>query len=346
MLADGLMELVVTQSTDAEIQTEVVTGGVLSSYKGINLPTGSIRAPALTAKDRKDLACGLAAGVDYVALSFVRCRQDVVQVKASIQAAGYQTPVVAKIEKHEAVADPDGIIDAADAIMVARGDLGVEVPLEEVPSIQKMLIRKANAVGKPVIIATQMLRSMVDAPRPTRAEAADVANAVLDGADAVMLSEETASGRYPAAAACYMARIIHSAEKHYPHHKYMGTISRLGVAASVAYAACVLAEQLDAAAIVATTRSGLTARLIARFRPAATLIALSPDEATVRQLALHWGCRPFLLSISEDTDEMIERAAEAALESGRAAAGELAVITGGRPLWAEGTTNMLWVKTL
>jgi pyruvate kinase len=254
--------------------------------------------------------------------------------------------VIAKIEKHEALDVIDEIMAAADGIMVARGDLGVEIPLENVPNIQKMLIRKANSLGKPVIIATQMLRSMVDSPRPTRAEAADVANGVLDGTDAVMLSEETASGAYPVQAVRYMRRIADAAETSYPHDKYLNVMTREGVSASVAYAACILAGQLDAAAIVATTRSGSTAAHISRFRPAPKIIALSPDETAVRRLTLYWGCFPYHLKIAEDTDQMIEKAADAALESGFVSNGDQVVITAGRPVWEKGTTNMLWVKKL
>ena len=346
MLADGMMELVVTRTTDTDIHTEVIRGGLLTSHKGINLPTGTITASALTEKDREDLRFGLANGVDYVALSFVRTAEDVVRVKEAIQREGKETPVIAKIEKHEALDDIDEIIQVADGIMVARGDLGVEIPLENVPNIQKMLIRKANAAGKPVIIATQMLRSMVDSPRPTRAEAADVANGVLDGADAIMLSEETASGRYPVESVQYMHRIAMAAERGYPHQKYLNLMTKAGEAASVAYAACILADQIEAAAIVATTRSGSTAMHISRFRPATRIIALSPDETTVRRLALYWGCVSCRVSLLADTDQMIEDAADTAVKSGLVSSGDRVVITAGRPIWEKGTTNMLWVKKL
>ena len=346
MLADGMMELVVTHAGDSDIHTEVVRGGLLSSFKGINLPHGTIELPSLTDKDLKDLRFGLENEVDFVALSFVRSAQDVLSVKEAIDAAGKKTPVIAKIEKHEALTAIEKIVDVADGIMVARGDLGVEIPLEKVPNIQKMLIRRANSAGKPVIIATQMLRSMVDSPRPTRAEAADVANGVLDGADAVMLSEETASGQYPVEAVRYMRRIADSAEERYPHGKYMNLMTKTNMSESVAYAACILADQVGAAAIVATTRSGSTAGHISRFRPATRIIALSPDETTVRRLSLFWGCVSCQVSLEADTDQMIESAADAALESGMVSTGDRVVITAGRPIWAKGTTNMLWVKRL
>ena len=346
LLADGMMELEVVRSSGSDITTRVVIGGVLTSHKGVNLPTGSMKLETLTAKDRIDLQFGLAQDVDYVALSFVRRAEDVHAIQALIREHGRQTPVVAKIEKHEALDHIDGIVDAADAIMVARGDLGVEIPLENVPNIQKMIVHKANRRGRPVIIATQMLRSMVDAPRPTRAEAADVANGVLDGADAVMLSEETASGSYPVEAVKFMSNIARAAEEQFPYQRYLKQMRHLDISQSVAAAACNLAENLGAAAIVATTRSGATARHVARFRPRGRIIALSPSEKTVRRLAMSWGCIPCYLGLTEDTDEMIESAAESVLRTGHVHSGDLVVITGGRPLYASGTTNMLWVKRL
>jgi len=346
MLADGFMEVVVRKTTDRDIICDVVTGGLLTSNKGINLPMGTITAAALTEKDRRDLKFGLAHDVDYVAMSFVRRANDVAVAKDIIAGAGKDTPVIAKIEKHEAVDHIDDILDIADGIMVARGDLGVEIPLEQVPNIQKRLIRKANTMGKPVIIATQMLRSMVDSPHPTRAEATDVANGVLDGADAVMLSEETAAGNYPVAAVEYMARIAVEAESQYPHNKYLNLVPRKGVSASVSYAACILADQIQASAIVATTRSGSTAKHISHFRPGRKIIALSPDRNTIRRLTLYWGCVPCHLPLSEDTDEMIEAAAGRALDTGHVRQGDSVVITAGRPVYEAGTTNMLWVKDL
>ncbi|MCJ8500060.1 pyruvate kinase [Desulfatitalea alkaliphila] len=346
LLADGLMELTVEYATASDIVCTVVTGGVLTSFKGINLPASTLDVPSLTDKDQRDLAFGLEMEVDFVALSFVRSAADIHAIKKMILRRRKDTPVIAKIEKHEAVAKAGGIIEAADGIMVARGDLGVEIPLEDVPSIQKMLVHKANDAGKPVIIATQMLRSMVDAPRPTRAEAADVANGVLDGADAVMLSEETAMGKHPVAAVRYMALIAMSAERNFPHDRYLQMTPRKATAESVAHAACMLARHIDAAAIVATTRSGATAAQIARYRPAQPLLALSPDAVTVRRLALYWGCRSTFLDTIEDTDEMVEGAAAAVLAKGDVQKGDKMVITAGRPIWEAGTTNMLWVKTL
>lgn len=346
LLADGLMELKVLKTTDKQIKCQVITGGLLTSHKGINLPTSTLDIPALTEKDRRDLLFGLDNDVDFVALSFVRSAADIHSIKRIIHKQGKQTPVIAKFEKHEAIENVDSILAATDGVMVARGDLGVEIPLEDVPNIQKMVVRKANTLGKPVIIATQMLRSMVDSPRPTRAEATDVANAVLDGADAVMLSEETASGRYPVEAVQFMARIGISAETQYPHNKYIQNPPHQNIAEAVAYAACVLSNQVDAKAIVATTRSGSTAIQISRFRPARPIVALSPDREATRRLALYWGCSPCFLEYIENTDAMVEGAATAALEEGHAHKGDNLVITAGRPTWEVGTTNLLWVKTL
>lgn len=346
LLADGLMELMVERLSETGVVCRVITGGLLTSHKGINLPTRSLDIPSLTEKDRRDLLFGLEKGVDYVALSFVRTANDIHMIKKIIHRQKRHTPVIAKLEKHEALENIDAIMAAADGLMVARGDLGVEIPLENVPNLQKQLVRKANALGKPVIIATQMMRSMVSSPRPTRAEAADVANGVLDGADAVMLSEETASGQHPVEAVRYMARIALSAEEKFPHNKYLKVMPKRNTAESVSYAAVILAKNLDAKAIIATTRSGSTAAHIARFRPKQPIVALSPDKHAVRKMALHWGVMPFFLPEIEDTDEMVEKAAEAALKQGHVHRGQQMVITAGRPIWETGTTNMLWVKDL
>jgi pyruvate kinase len=347
LLADGLMEIVVRKIWGHDVTCDVVTGGVLTSNKGINMPTGTLKAPSLTEKDKADLLFGLDCDVDYVALSFVRSAADIQEIKAIIGDYGKNTPVIAKIEKHEAVENIDEILTATDGIMVARGDLGVEIPLDQVPYIQKRLVRKANEAGKPVIIATQMLRSMVASPRPTRAEAADVANGVLDGADAIMLSEETASGEYPVLAVEFMVRIADSAEAHYPHQKYLAMLKASSVSKSVAHAACTLAEQLDAAAIVATTRSGATARHISHFRPSAPIVALSPDQRAVRELCLYWGCLPSFQSVKHDNDELIETAPRMALETEYVAPGDRVVITAGRStMFGKGTTDLVWVTTL
>ncbi|NVM23385.1 MAG: pyruvate kinase [Desulfobacterales bacterium] len=346
LLADGVIELTVKGASRSEIYCEVITGGMLTSRKGLNLPTRTIKAPSLTDKDREDLLFGLENDVDFVALSFVRRAADILKAKEIICRRKKDTPIIAKIEKHEALEHIDEIMEASDGIMVARGDLGVEIPMQEVPVVQKMLIRRANDLGKPVITATQMLRSMVDSPRPTRAEATDVANAVLDGTDAVMLSEETAVGNYPVEAVQSMARIIESAETHCPHEKYLQLTPKKEVSDSVAHAACVLASHLDASAIVAPTQSGQTARHISHFRPARPIIALSPKQNTVRKLTLFWGCLPRIVADPRDTDDMIESAARSALKTGCVSRGDLVVITAGHPVGVAGSTNMVRVKRL
>ncbi|MBN1470921.1 MAG: pyruvate kinase [Syntrophaceae bacterium] len=344
LLADGLMELLVVETNHSDIICKVVTGGLLTSHKGINLPTGTISTPSMTEKDRKDLLFGLEHDVDYVALSFVKTAEDIGAVKDIIAGRGKDTPVIAKIEKHEALDHIDAIMEISDGIMVARGDLGVEIPLEKVPLIQKKLIHQANLYGKPVITATQMLRSMVNSPRPTRAEAADVANAVLDGTDAVMLSEETASGAYPVEAVMYMHHLAVAAEAGFPFEQFLRLIPRKDVSESVAHASCILADHLDARAIVAHTQTGRTARHISRFRPRQPIIALSPNIKTLRRLALCWGCQPRLIHDPLDTDDMIENATRCARDAGDVSAGDLIVITVGHPVGVSGTTNMLRVK--
>lgn len=346
LLADGLMELCVASVSDTDIACDVITGGVLTSRKGINLPSSSLNISAITDKDKSDLAFGLAQGVDVVALSFVRSAVDIQTVKTIIQQAGRTTPVIAKIEKHEAINNYDSILEAADGIMIARGDLGVEIPLEEVPVIQKRLIKQANRMNKPVITATQMLRSMVDSPRPTRAEASDVANAVMDGTDAVMLSEETASGNYPVHAVRYMARIVENAEKVFPADYYKTMIPAKEISDSVTYSACVLADHLDAAAILAPTRSGRTAIGLSRLRPHQPVFAFTPDEIVLRRLSLYRGIYPRLFPETRDVDHMIDSTTAILKKANNLCKGDITVMTSGHPLWIQGTTNMIRVKII
>jgi pyruvate kinase len=343
LLADGLMELKVRDVLLKEIHCEVLTGGTLTSNKGINLPTRSTRMPSLTPKDHDDLSFGLEMGVDLVALSFVRSAQDIIDVKSIIEKGKRKVPVIAKIEKHEAIDNIREILGVSDGLMVARGDLGVEIPLERVPVIQKQLIRMANDAGKPVITATQMLRSMVDSPRPTRAEAGDVANAVLDGTDAVMLSEETASGNYPVSAVRNMARIAGYAETIYPHEKFLNAFPGNKTYESVAYSACVLAEQIKASVIITPTRSGRTATRISRFRPSCPVIAMSPSTDVVRWLSIFFGCNAHLIPEIGRTGNIIKEFSHFALKTGIVEKGDLAVITAGDPGGYEQTTNMIEV---
>ncbi|HPF70071.1 MAG TPA: pyruvate kinase, partial [Candidatus Krumholzibacteria bacterium] len=314
LLADGAMQLRVETASDTDVRCIVEVGGQLGSHKGINLPGRSINAPILSDKDKADLAFGLEQGVDCIALSFVRTAHDVATVKKRITAAGRTTPLIAKIEKFEALDNIDEIIAEADGIMVARGDLGVEIPLERVPRAQKMLIRKTNAAAKPVITATQMLKSMVDNPRPTRAEVTDVANAIYDGTDAIMLSEETAAGRYPVEAVEVMTRVAQDVEASFDYAAWLAGCAdekRLSFSAAVAHTAVEMARDIEAAAIITCTTSGSTTRLVARYRPEQTLLAVTPHQETALRLALVHGAIPLVVEDTADA-ESLERIAVAA----------------------------------
>lgn len=347
LLSDGLIELRVKECTQREVITEVISGGMLREKQGINLPGVAVSAPALTEKDREDLLFGLHEGVDYVALSFVRRAEDVQLVKQEIAAAGYKTPVIAKIEKPEAVDNIDSIVAVSDGIMVARGDLGVEMPPEQVPLIQKRIILAANREGIPVITATQMLESMIVNPRPTRAEASDVANAILDGTDAVMLSGETANGAYPIEAVAMMAKIAEESEK--------GFTSRLGnqyskepesYSHAISHAANAIVDSIPIAAIVAFTSSGYTARLVARDRPKVPIIAMTHEYDIYHRLALIWGVEPLLCPFVSRLDDLSNLARSIMLERNVIKPGDSVVITGGHPLAVRGTTNFLKILSV
>ncbi|MCL7415984.1 MAG: pyruvate kinase [ANME-2 cluster archaeon] len=346
LLSDGLIQFKVIESSANDIKCKVEVGGQLSSHKGINLPTGTVKIPSLTAKDHKDLALGIQEEVDFIALSFVRQERDILEVKQIIHDNGTVIPVIAKIEKHEALANIDKIIDAADGIMVARGDLGVEIPMEDVPAVQKMLVRKCNQAGKPVITATQMLRSMVDNPRPTRAEAADVANAVLDGTDAVMLSEETAVGRFPIEAVRMMVRIAAKIETSGDFQSAM-SIRNLTEGGSITEAigssAIQIANQVGAVAILTPTGHGKTSRVVARYRPLIPIYALSSNPATLRNLSLVWGVKPVNVDYSGDLNVMMKRIVQTAVDCGFKQ-GDKVVVTASVP--AGGTTNMIKVEVI
>jgi len=347
LLSDGDLELEVIGTTGEDVHCRVITGGTLASRKGINLPARSITTPTVTDKDRDDLAFGLRHGVDYVAQSFVRTAADVLEVRGMIQDHGSTVPLIAKIETQDALTSIDEIIDSVDGVMVARGDLGVAVPLATVPRLQKMLIGKANRAGKPVITATQMLRSMQDSPRPTRAEVTDVANAVLDGTDAIMLSEETAIGRFPLEAVRMMAAIATDAESAFPFEAWIHRFETGGpLPDAVARAACSMAADIDAAAIVTCTQSGGTARRVARYRPRAPILAPTPHAETYRRLALVWGITPLLNQSQPTTDELIAGAVGAALAAARVQRGDTVVITAGAPVGRAGMTNLIKVETL
>ncbi len=348
LLADGAMELEVVTADDTDARCRVVNGGMLGSHKGINLPARSIDAPILSDKDRADLAFGLEQDVDWVALSFVRTAGDVREVKDLIRAAGEDTPIMAKIEKFEALEAIDEILAVADGLMVARGDLGVEIPLEQVPRAQKKLIAKANAAAKPVVTATQMLKSMVESPRPTRAEVTDVANAIIDGTDAVMLSEETAVGRYPVAAVQVMVKVAADTEGECVggrrRRRDTDDDSMLSFDQAVAHTAVEMAVDIRAAAIMTCTSSGSTTRLVARYRPAQTLLALTPELKTARRLALVFGAVPVITPSATNAEEMESNALAAVLKGGWVQPGEAVVLTAGLPLHVSGTTNLIKVS--
>ncbi|GBD28471.1 Pyruvate kinase [bacterium HR31] len=345
LLADGELELAVTSVGPEEVRARVVRGGLLEEHKGINLPGVSLRAPALTDKDVEDLRFGLEAGVDFVALSFVRRAEDVARARELMERLGRTVPLVAKLEKAEAVDHLEEIMQASDGVMVARGDLGVELAPERVPTLQKHIIRRANELGIPVITATQMLESMVDHPRPTRAEASDVANAILDGTDAVMLSAETAVGRYPLEAVRMMDRIAVEVEAASPqlYQAPRQHDRRLGIAEAVAAAACRLSHDLRAKAIVVITRSGRTAQLVSKNRPAEPIVALTEDELVARGLCLWWGVHPVVIEFREDTDAMLTHAEEELLRRGLVEPGDVLVVTGSAPIIARGRTNFVKV---
>ncbi|MBX7151295.1 pyruvate kinase [bacterium] len=350
LLDDGLIYLKVVQTDGENVLCEVINGGILKNNKGINLPGVKVSAPSLTEKDTEDLLFGLANGVDYVALSFVRKPEDILHVKEIIRTHKKDTPVVAKIEKPEALDCIDRIIAIADAIMVARGDLGVEMKTEEVPPIQKSLIAKCNRAGVPVITATQMLDSMVNNPRPTRAEASDVANAILDGSDAVMLSAETASGKYPIETITTMRRIIKLIEQdmqtdYTRRRRTPGESPR--IQEGVAVAACSLAEMLDADAIVTITLTGAMARAIARYRPRKAIIAITHDEEVLRVLNLVWGVRGIILpEMKTNIDDSVNEIKNCLLERGILEKGNRFVVTAGLPFNSRGPTNSVRVETI
>jgi pyruvate kinase len=350
LLDDGLLELQITAIEGKEIITEVIEGGPLRSRKGVNLPNIRTSTPSLTEKDRTDLQFGLSMDVDVVALSFVRERSDVEELLELIEDAGKNVSVVAKIEKPEAVRKIEDILKVVDGIMVARGDLGIEMPMEEVPSTQKMLISRSMATARPVITATQMLESMVDNPRPTRAEASDVANAVLDGSDAVMLSAETAVGTDPVRVVRAMNKIIQRAERHWESFRQTlsmtpGHLERTeSVTESVSFTACRLAEQVNAAAICCLTNSGATARSIARHRPSMPIYAFTDNQRVVGQLGMLWGTQAFHIPFQQDTDQGIARVHSILRDEELVDPGSHVVITAGMPLPARGRTNMVHVS--
>ncbi len=342
LMDDGMIQLRVEETTPDEVRCRVVAGGRISDHKGIQLPHVDLPVSCLTAKDRKDLIFGIQHGVDFVAISFVRSATDIAEVRTFLTEQGADLPIVAKLERQEVMQNLPGILMMVDAVMVARGDLGLDVPLEDVPHIQKEIIRQARAAKVPVIVATQMLESMVTHLRPTRAEVSDVTTAIFDGADAIMLSAETASGRYPAEAVEVMARVAARAEEATvnlaPPARVRGVV---GFPEATSDAAATAARVLKARAIVAFTQSGFSARLISQERPDVPIIALTPFVSVRRRLALSWGVSSRLIRKVETTDEMVEEVEATLLGDGSVRVNDVIVIISGAPMWVTGTTNLV-----
>ncbi|MBV8170841.1 MAG: pyruvate kinase [Candidatus Eremiobacteraeota bacterium] len=340
LLADGAVELRVEAVEGDSVRCIVVNGGTIKEHAGMNLPGVAVSSPALTEKDRVDLDHAVKAGADFIALSFVRDPADVRETKAAIAAAGGDAPVIAKIERPEAIEELDQIIDESDAVMVARGDLGVEMLAERVPMLQKLIIKRAGALLKPVITATQMLESMVHAPRPTRAEASDVANAIIDGTDAIMLSEETSAGEYPLESVETMVRIALETEEFFPP-RVRRSVRVDSDSHAISHAACSITESIDVRCIAAFTQSGFSARIVSKDRPKVPIYAYAPNEVITRRLALDWGVIPCLVTFGGSTDELIA-SVEADLLARRAVTpGEAVVVVGGTPMGVRGRTNFL-----
>ncbi len=346
-LDDGAIKLRVNATSDTDIECTVIAGGSLGEEKGINIPGVTRGAPAITEEDWRHLLFGLKNNVDFVALSFIRQANDVLRVRDFLQKRKKTPAIIAKIERREALDNLDEILEVADGAMVARGDLGIEIPIQRVPIVQKEIIHKCNRLGKPVIVATQMLESMVNAPRPTRAEVTDIANAIFDGADAVMLSEETAIGNYPVEAVSMMAQIAMEAEAALPYEEILaskGKDLQPQTDDAISYAACHTANQLGAVAIIAFTSSGSTARRVSKYRPRVPVIAITPSQITQRQLSLSWGIQAVRIPEPSTISALFARGARIAKRVGLAQKGDLVVITGGVPIGISGSTNLLKVE--
>lgn len=351
LLDDGLIELNVERiDNQTDIVCRVMNNGDLSNNKGVNLPDTRLTMPYLSDKDRSDIIFGIETGYDFIAASFVRCADDVLEIRKILEKYDCQSiRIISKIENQEGVDNIDEIIRVSDGIMVARGDMGVEIPGEEVPSIQKMIIKKTTMVGKQVITATQMLDSMIKNPRATRAEISDVANAIYDGTSAIMLSGETAAGAYPVEAVQTMARIALKTESdidYVTHFKERSANRTSNVTSAISHATCTTAHDLGAAAIVTVTKSGRTARMISKFRPSCPILGCTTNESVYRHMSLMWGVKPLLMDEKQTADDLFEESLEVAEHTGMVNKGELVVITSGIPLGVTGTTNMIKVDVI
>lgn len=348
LVDDGLIELAIEEKTDTDIRCRVVSGGELGSRKGINLPGTHISMSYISDRDREDILFGIRTGFDYIAASFVRSKEDLQELRRLLDENGGQhVNIMAKIENPDGVKNIHEIIENCDAVMVARGDMGVEIPLEEVPVIQKYIIKAARMAGRQVVTATQMLESMVRNPRPTRAEATDVANAIYDGTSVIMLSGETANGKYPVEAVRTMATIAERAEKDIDYAKRFyeltGQDTVAGITDAISHATCLIAYNLQAKAIITVTKSGSTARMISRFRPDIPIIACTPSAETQRQLSLSWGVEALMVGEERVTDILFDQAVNAARRAGYVKDNDIVVLTAGVPLAQSGTTNLIKV---
>lgn len=348
LIDDGLVGLEVLSTTDSEIKCKVLNAGPVKNHKGVNVPGVSIQLPAVTEKDIADIKFGIENGVDFIAPSFIRKAADVMEVRKVLEENGaHDIHIISKIENQEGVDNLDEILEVSDGLMVARGDLGVEIPTEQVPLVQKIMIEKCNVAGKPVITATQMLDSMIRNPRPTRAETTDVANAIFDGTDAIMLSGETAAGKYPVESVQTMANIALAAEEYTDYSALLAGKSKSivddGVTFAVSYATVSTANELSASAIVTATSSGFTARKVSKFRPKCPIIAATTTEKIRRKLALVWGVYSLKINEARSTDEVFELSVSAAEKAGYLNKGDLAIITAGVPVGVAGATNLMKV---
>ena len=344
LVDDGLVRLSILKTGGGYVETKIVVGGTIRDRRGVCVPDADFSTPSVTEKDVEDVLFGIGQGVDYIAVSFVRAASDVLNLKQTIREHDVDIPIISKIETKKGLDNFSEILEASDGIMVARGDLGVEIPIEEVPVTQKKLIRAANLAGKPVITATQMLESMIHEAIPTRAETTDVANAILDGTDAIMLSGETASGKYPIESFDMMDKIAKITEPTSPGYgvRKRAKTASLSVAQGIGHAVCQLAQDLDAAAIITTTYSGSTARIVSMYRPKTPIVAVTPDEGTFRRLSLIWGVVPQMLPmVTENTDEMVTASIRSAVYAGFVNVGDRVVLTAGVPIFSAGTTNLI-----
>lgn len=347
LLSDGLIELCVNEIRGNRVICAVLNGGELKDKQGVNIPNKSLPLPALTQKDLEDILFAIKVDADFIAASFVRKADDVLEIRRVLKENGGDAiHIIAKIENQEGLQNVDEIIDVADGIMIARGDLGVEIPVQDVPIVQKQIIAKCNAVGKPVITATQMLDSMIRNPRPTRAEATDVANAIFDGTDAIMLSGETAAGQYPVEAVTMMASIAREADKAALNNVWQRQITVKSITDAISHATCSIALELGAKAIITSTKSGYTARAVAKFRPKAPIIAVTYNEKVIKTLQLIRGVMPLKVNKTSTTDEMFHEALKGAVTSGMVISGDLVVITAGVPVNVTGTTNLIRVHVV